>query len=663
MALSLTGLAACGGDARPRALRPASPADDAVEVAALLPEEAERCVVARPRALAQRRRALVLYASWAEPEVYEADLPLAAYATALAEGSAGRARRSYLRFTHAGPDVRARARELPVRWLDEPCEGLACRRPVARWVDERTLEIARREWPRRRLPVPTAECVRLARSAPQAFEVAVDATHLPSPRPMPTPRRVRRTLRADGGALGTRREMVFGDGIEARIYESWARGRASIPEVALMPLGPSRRRIERQGERVVVRDRRLWEELELALEDERLRRQALTLRRRRAEPTPLSRVDFENLAVVRHQIRLRQSAMARATGERRRRAAEELAALLQRGLEAHPGELGLARQLARLELEPLGRPARAVAVVDRVLAAGLADDPAPWQALRREASSHRGVEPFADALVGDGVAERAEARAVAEDLIALREAGVPYDWAEGAWRISRALAAPRRPPVRADAHLPFEGAVGALVGWARIATDAPRATVQVAVRVPRVPEVRAVGESRPELVVVRGPDGGASLVGALPSADLLAARTLGQRLADHVPPGPVDLTVELREPQGRRLARLRVVGTRQGEDLVVERVGRSLADAPWPALSRYLARPLAELPTALFPPPELTVRAESAEVAARLRRRAEPGPDGDCRVAGPVLRCRVPGRPRELGELLLRVARARIEAD
>lgn len=652
---------ACGGATRAPEARPAARADDAVEVAALLPERVERCVVARPRRLAARRRRLVLFQSWAEPRAFSAELPVVAYASALAEGRGGRrARRTYLRFAERRDALEARVRELPVRWLDEPCEGRACRRPVARWIDARTVEIARYAWPRRALPLSSGACVQLARLEPRAFEVAVDATVRMGSLPVPEPRARRRVLRVDDGALVTRRELSFADAVEARVYDAWIRGRARVPEVEVMPLGPSRRRIEQRDERVIVRDERLWEELELALEDERLRRQALALSQRRAEPAPLARVDVTNLAVVRHQVRLRRAALERRSGAARLEAARELAVLLERAWAAHPGELELARTLVRLELDPLGRPARAVEHVERVLQSGVAGAVDRWRLLRREALSHAAAAELAAALAEDGVVDGAEATDAAEDLVALRAAGVPYEWAESAWRMSRHLAARRGPREPASARLPWEGTLGALVGLARLRGSDRRVTVQLAVHTPHRTRARAVGESRPELVVVRGPGEGSTVVGALPSADLVALRRMGRALAELVPPGPLRLAVELRDPDTGALERLQVAGARQGEDLVLERVGPGLSDVPWAAVGRYLARPLAELPTALFPPPELTVRAESAEVAAALRREAELPGRGVCRIAGPILRCRAPGRPAQLGELLLSLVRGRI---
>lgn len=641
--------------------RTVAPADDAVEIAALLPETAERCVVARPRRLAERRRALVLFQTWAEPRAYAADLPIVAYASATAEGYGGRrARRTYIRFEGPADDLDARVRRLPVRWLDEPCEDRECRQPVARWVDERTLEIARYEWPRRSLPVSSAACVQLARTEPAAFEVAVDGTPRMGSLPVPEPRATRRVLSAQNGALRTRRELVFADPLSARVYESWSRDRASLLDATLMPLTPTRQTVERQDDRIVVWDERLWEELELALEDERLRRQALVLSRRRSEPTPLVRVDVDNLAVVRHQVGLRRGELSRLSGEARREAAHELATLLERASGVHPAELGWVRLLVRLELDLLGRPERAAARIDELLARGIAEDPSQWRLLRREALSQVSSGRLATALEADGVVQAPAARQAADDLVALREAGVPYEWAESAWSLSRRLAGRRSPRHRVTARLPWEGTLGALVGLAHLHDAPPHVTVQFAVHVLRETSPRAVGESRPELVVVRGPNGGSTIVGALPSTDLWALRRTGRALAALVEPGPLSLTVELRSPGSESAESFELTGELQGEDLVLRQVSDSLADVSWPAVGRYLARPLAELPTALFPPPELTIRAESAEVASELRRRAEPEGQASCWVAGPIVRCRSPGRPEHLGELLVRVARDRL---
>lgn len=653
---------ACATPSAPRPLAPVEAADDAVELAAMLPEQVERCVVVRPRLLSARRRSFAVLSSWAEPLAYAEDVAPAAYASATAERMDGSiARRTYVRFAATGREVRARARELPVRWLDEPCEGMACRRPVARWVDARTVEIARHAWPRRELAASSASCVELARRARDAYEVAVDGTRdRLSRRSVPQPRQVQRVSRSDGVTVRTWRALTFRDALEARLWESFTRRHGSPPEVSLMPTLPQELETTREGAEVTITEARLWEELELAMEDERLRRRGLAHARQRAEPVPVEDVDVSRMAVVRHQLRLRRARLSDARGVERRPAAEALARLLERAFEAHPSELELATLWARTELS-LERPERARVVAERVLESGLATRSDPWLRLRREALAASGPAGLERALVDDGVTGRGDAGRAAVDLIALLEAGVPWEWAESAWLASRALL--EGGPVRGGgpARLPWDAALPTVAALARL-DGAPRsATVQVAVHAERGSQVGAAGALRPELVAVRAPGEGVAIVGAWPSLDLVTLRRAADALGPLVPPGPVTLVVELREPGGDVARRVRVRGQRSGDELVVEAVDGLRRPARWTVLTRYLARPLAELSTSLFPPPTLVVRAESAEVAADLRRAVAPLAVGRCAVAGPVLRCTSPGQPEHLGELLLRVVESRLD--
>lgn len=653
-------VASCGIGAAPRPSARPAPSDAAVEVAALLPDDAERCVVARPGLVAERRRALVRLHSHAEPAAWDTELGIVAYASALAEGEGGRqVRRSYYRLASPSPEL---VRDvLHVRWLDEPCEGDECRRAVARWIDARTLEVARYEWPRRPLPVSSGDCVQLARESPDAIEVASRVTEQLGTIHLLRPARERTSLRVEGSSLESERELTFDDAVEARILEAQIAHGRSI-ESALLPLGPAVRRVERDGAQLRVRESRRWDELELAVEDERLAEQALARTAARHEPLPVARVRVDDLGSVRHQLRLRRAELARLAPDARARAAAELRDLLRRALVAHPSEASLALALARLELDVLDEPRASLAIAEDMLARGGIDERL-WRALRREALARIDGAALARALAADGLASGGDAQRGAEDLAALLALGVPYEWAEGAWTSSRELLEARGPLSRANARLPLEGLLGALVGWARLGDAARHLTVQIAVRSPHAGEVRAIGETRAELVSVRAPRGGMVFVAAVPSPDLVALRRLGALLAPAIASGPLEVVVALRDPSGAHVSTLRVAGELAGDTLEIERVSEELAPAPWPLVARYLAQPLAELETALFPPPTLTVRAESAEVAAELRRSAEVTHPGACGVAGPMLRCRLPGRAEELGELLLGVAAARAALD
>jgi hypothetical protein len=408
---------------------------------------------------------------------------------------------------------------------------------------------------------------------------------------------------------------------------------------------------------VVVTESRRWEELELAVEDEQYRQRERGLSRARSEPLPLARVDFANLALVRHQLGLRQAELASSTGPRRDEVVGILARLLDAAIDAHPAELAFARTAVRLALDETGRPADAARIVERVIASGLAERPEEWRTLEREALSFGEPRLLAAALEAQDLAHGAEALRGAEDLATLRAAGVPYETAESAWRIGRRLATERAARRRVRAQLPWEGVLGALAGIARLDGDAGLTTLQVAVRVRGDGTVQAVGGERPEVLILRGAPGSRIVVGVAATTELLALRRLGATLAAAVEPGPVDVSVELRDPSADRGRTLHLSGVLRGGELEIERVDEELAGARWELVGRYLARPLVELPTALFPPPELTVRAESPEVAEALRRDL---PEGACRVAGPILRCSSPGRPEALGEILMRIARARL---
>ena len=655
--LALVLSAGCAPRLAPLPRRAPLAVDDAVELAALLPSRLERCTVVRPRRLAARRRSLALQRTQAEPSAFAADLPVSAYATAVADTVDGTARRSYYRFTTSGPALLRALSALPVRWLDEPCEGLDCQRMVARFIDERTIEVARREWPRRPLPLDGAACVQLARSEPGAFELSVDARRAGGSFAFPLPQLTRIVSSASARDLTTRRIEVMRDGLEARARQAAIEAYGPRPEVAIIQVAALRAHVDRVGATVVVTEARRWEELELAVEDERYRIRELDLSRARSEPLPLARIDFTNLSVVRHQVQLRQAELSRSSGARRDEEVVIFARLLDAAIAAHPTELRFAQTAARLALDEPGRASSAIPIVERVIASGLAERPEEWRALEREALSFGPPRLLAAELEAQGLAAGADALRGAEDLAALRAGGVPYEMAESAWRIGRRLGPERVPRHRVRAQLPWEGVLGALAGIARLEGDLGLTTLQVAVRVRGEGSAQAIGGERPEVVIVRGPSGSRFVVGVAATTELLALRRLGATLAAAVEPGPVDVIVELRAPNAERGLTLRVSGVLRGGELEIERVDDALASARWELVGRYLARPLVELPTALFPPPELTVRAESSEVAEALRRDL---PAGACRVAGPILRCTAPGRPEALGEMLMQVARARL---
>jgi hypothetical protein len=641
---------------QPPAVRPiqAPRPDDSLELAAMLPSRVERCVVARPALLSARQRSLALPYSWAEPLAWDSDLPVVAYAAAYVEAPGGRrARRTYVRF---GRPERDAIRVLGFRPAGERCEGDACRRPAARWVDERTLEIARYEWAPVAPPGISSEgCLTLARTFPSAVEVAVDTNASLSGLHLPEPARGTRVLFSRSGSLVSRRETVFEDVALARIFELRLRMRGPSIDPVLLPIANARRSFERDAERVIVTESYSWGELELALEDERLRQHARRVTARSSEPIPLDRVQLGDIVVVRRQVQLRRAQLANAAPDERARMLEELAQLLRRAREAHPTELELAHDLAELELRR--DPRRSAAIADEVLASDLPEDPERWRVLRRTALALLSSRELASQLGADGLASGADAARAAEDLRALAHGGVDYELAEGAWRTSGELFEGPAPRAAIEARMPIDGLLAALVAWSRLGGVGSHATLQLAVRARASSDVLSIGEGRPELVRVHAPDGRAVYVGALVSPDLASLRRLGAMLAAHTGNGEVEVAIALRAPDGSDARTLRVIGTRAGGTVALARADTDLAGAPWALLTRYVAEPLAEAPVALFPPPTLHVRCESAEVAAELRRGIESTHRGACSTAGPSLRCET---QHGLSEIVLRIAELRL---
>lgn len=645
--------------------RPMARLDDAVELATWLPEQAERCVVVRPHRLPVRRRQLARSQGWGMRWTLTAELDVLASATAEAHRSGGElARRIYFRFGGPVADVHERVRRLPVRWLDDPCEGVECRVPVARWVDERTMEIARYEWPRRALPLDTSDCVRAARLRPEAVEIGLSTSDLgllgASPRfgaAYPTgPVRTERTLSADRRGVTILNVMRFRTADEAERAETsptrLARGLGSFD--------PRDRQVERDGPTLYLTDRRRWTDLELEREDERALIAARARGRSRSEPLPIDEVDGANLAVVRHQVRLRAAGLERQHGERRRELGEELAALLARAVARHPAELALAERLARLEIDENGRPERVISIAERVLASGLATAPELWRTLRREALARSDPDATARVLLEDRIADdpRDAARG-ASDLSQLIGDGVPYEWAEAGWRLSREL--PSEPaPARARGSLARGGLLGALVALATLRSGGELPVPLFAITVSRRISTQALGRSGPPILVFGAPGEGAVIVGALAGPSPVAARRLSELFEGLLPSGPTSVVLELRDPASERALRLRIDGNLRGDTLQLARASTALVGVDWAQAERVLARPLAELSTALFPPPTLSLRAESEEAAAELRRDANAFAPGICELAGPYLRCRSPGHPNAFDPLLLELARGRV---
>src|SRR5690606_31664782 len=107
-----------------------------------------------------------------------------------------------------------------------------------------------------------------------------------------------------------------------------------------------------------------------------------------------------------------------------------------------------------------------------------------WRLLRREALARDAdASALGVALADDAIAVSAgDARRGAEDLRELVAAGVPYEWAESAWAMSRSSFAGAGPRRATLAALPWDSILATLVGLVRARGDDEPARVVFALR-------------------------------------------------------------------------------------------------------------------------------------------------------------------------------------
>lgn len=662
--------------------------DDAFELALLLPPDAERCTVARPARLADRRRPLILRASQGDALAWARQPRVVAYASSHHEDPATGARRTTtlvrLSEPHADAQRIAELRDalpLRVRFEGEPCEREECRRPLATLLDPRTLRIERGDPGDRagRARRADSACVALAIAWPAAIELDAERRECPS-------------------ASGERTEQCWqrrilvasDDGIDERVEISLGDEDAAARELALLEAMPGVQggiAIDRRGA-TVVRTRALsWTELELILEDERIEREAYARREEARRLAPVDRVDVSHPGAVRAQARLREERMAALRGAARRAAAEEILALLARGYERHPSEVDLAERLVRIALDELDDDAAALRTIETALASGLAS-PEAWRRLRREArvaalarapEDPSALDAAAARLLEDGIAtEREEARRAARDLAAARAVGVPardrvaYEIVEAAWAEARALVArsPRLTSLPPGAGAPISSLPATLAWLAEQDGEVGPLSVFVVARGAGHPTARAGGAERSEDVALVRVDGAAgersgsgsggalaiAVAGSAASIDGLLR--LGALLEMALAPGPVVIDVSVASISSPGAPRtLRLEGEAGIARVRIERADAWTARHDWGRVERYLAEPLRALAGRVFPPPTLVVRATSEEEARELARVGDDPPASRCVARGAEVHCE-PRPDADARGSLRRIARA-----
>lgn len=644
-------LAACASSAPPPVYRLDEPdRDAAARLAARLPIGADRCAVARVSAVAERRRSLLAELSSIEAFAWNAGSPVLALAQASRRGLDGRESRRVL--LHVD-DVDATRRwlveqaRLRVTWVDEdPCAAgdRACSRWHARRVDRQTVMIARGPWPDEDRVVGGGvqrRCSDLSHRRPDAIEIAIErqglgvvVDDLGSPYGSPG---VDHTVvtSAERGGVRWEEELALPTDLPLEVLEVLLETREDARTSVLA--AAASRESRRTATGVTTRARIRWEDLELARDDAERLREARRLAARAREPLAVDDVDVSDRALVDRQVEMRRGRLEQAAGAAAREQAEVLRRLLERAVLAHPDDAELIGALVRL-LAELGEGEEAARHATHMIDASIGDAE-HWRQWRRRALASVGPEALASALREDGIARGSEADAAARALVA--HAG-RYEAAESAWVASRTFARGGPRPSRiATSALPTEVFFETLLVAMNVEGLARSLHAVLSVDAPL--ESRASGPAEAPVVSwSEGRRGWRVAASTLASPDGL--RSFGLELVRELPVGArFELTIAILPFGGdprRPDATLRARGRVEGDALVIDALGASpQVNLRWEHVARYLAQPLVELESRLFPPPDLELALDSLADADTALERTIDEESLDCAVRDARLRC------------------------
>jgi len=657
-------IASCGGG-RPQArgaLPPEARHDAALELAALLPRGAHRCAVARPGAMSALQRSAYAQLSQGEEYAFLPDAPFVAVASAYRETARGIVRLTLVRTSADREAVRHYLEErsgVRLVWPDEEDDLPHAARYEARFIDDRTVAIGSTDFPESTRIGAEARCLSLASMHPGAVEVGsrrgrigqlVDLGGL-------VPRRVDYRASVDAVRLSMVRVSIMRSSPEVSGMRPPSFDGPLFGALPLAVLAESRdERVE--GRRVIETTRVAWQDMFLALEDERRIRVAIAADLRARGPQPASSVNVENLALV-HEQRLLWEALVDVPGDRGVEARRELSRLLERAIESHPREAELRGQLFDLLARHVGDAESAAEVATQAITDGVGDTET-FRQLRREALARSDAAELARALGAEGIVSRGQAQGAAEALAAAVLDGADYAFAEGAWIAGRALVrraygarARRVTSVAMDLSGLVES-IGVLVDVADVG-----GALWVAVEGTRPPwgVARFSAEDAPRIALNVGRD---VLVGAASTSGDPRLRALGDSLADSLSPGPIVVSfivVPFGGDAARPVAWGRFEGVLASDVFTIQRIAGRAADVDWARVNRYLAGPLASSLGRVFPAPEVTIEAVTPAEAEALTSLSDLHPFVICRRRGLEATCHgAPEQPRAVHDFIIEFA-------
>lgn len=623
-----------------------------------LPAHAQSCAVARPGTLSERQRWLALRLMRSHRVVWLGDLDVVAAAEANAVDEVSR-QTSVVVLRIAGDVQEARARLERAVPLDDERSPYGARRSRVEIVGPDTLVIRHGRWTDG-LPGAEARCRELARAHPDAFEVASSAQVDPlGPPDVDMPQRVDQVIaRTPSGVVVERRAFLANPAsIESDFLSEFD------------PLVPDSRAAYWDGAARVTETRYLWQDLELAREDEERLAEADRAARAEARPRPVEQIDISNSAVVRMEVRRWEEAIAAVQGERRAAHARELRRILEAAWVAHPSQTEFASVLYSLLMTELDDAPAAATLAGDVMHAAPADEQT-WRANRRAALARLGAAELAPVLVEDGLVRANESGRAAGDILEILSQRENYDLAESAWLATRVfestLAQAPLVPVRA-AEIGRKALVPTAVALVLAGREPTGLEGLYVLARGRANPAWSPAGSDDTAAVARLDRGDRVLVVGADVAEVDASTArLSRQALQALAPGPVTIGiffVPFHSQDNRASARVLLAGTLDERGLTIERAAWGGARVAWERVSQYVAGPLESFePDQVFPPVEVTLNAEGTRELELVLDARDAVPDVTCRAIELRVDCSAAAGPDALYGFIAEVA-ARVLTD
>jgi hypothetical protein len=406
------------------------PPDRALELAAELPAGADRCVVARPAAIAPPRRSLIARISQAEPMAWIPGLELLAYASAQRDSADGPSGQVSLLWVNGDPgQVRAAldaGSGLVLHWDAGMCPVSEC--PVrASFLAAHVVKIERGAF----VPGSSAgvemQCRTLAERSPRAVELsAARRRSFGTFQWHGLPVRASVEIHATKTGLHVARIDRMRTPEEAeRVLLEGTTPEALMPALSALGGEQQRSRVDAALHTELDVD---WIDLELLRGDEARLAQAARDADALAAHAPGEDAAIAGREDVLAELAYRLELVSQATGDARRAQAQAARVLLQDALGQSPDDEGLALLLTELLLSELHEPEGARALIQRFATRAGANP--GWAALERHAAALGSEQALAEVLARQGLLDRRRAREAAHDIVTRMREGQSFERAE-----------------------------------------------------------------------------------------------------------------------------------------------------------------------------------------------------------------------------------------